>query len=260
VGRIRAEDSIVGRRPPPPQHKLVLRIDEQPSDTTCGPTALQSVYRYHGDEVPLLDLTREVPQLENGGTLGVLLGSHALRRGYRVRIYTYNLQLFDPTWFRPRDQLAERLALQAQRKRDPKVRAGSRAYLDYLALGGDVCFEELTEDLLQRLLSRDHPVLTGLSATYLYRTSRERDDCTVDDVEGDPVGHFVVLSGYDTNRGTLLVSDPYGRNPVSRSRQYHMPVERVIGAILLGALTYDANLVIVRPRAKGRRGPPDTTR
>jgi hypothetical protein len=234
-------------------HKLVLRIEEQLTDTTCGPTALQAVYGFYGDDVPLIDVTTEVPQLENGGTLGVLLGTHALRRGYRVRIYTYNLNLFDPTWFRVREKLPERLALQAEAKKDPKVRLGSRHYIEYLQLGGDLRFEELSEDLLQRLLARNFPVLTGLSATYLYGTSREMPDCTIDDVAGDPVGHFVVLSGYDSTRGTLLVSDPYGRNPWSRSRQYHIAVERVIGAILLGALTYDANLLIVRPRASGPR-------
>lgn len=248
---------MVGRAPRPPRHKLQLRIEEQPTDTTCGPTALQAVYRYYEDEVPIATLADEVPQLENGGTLGVLLGIHALRRGYRARIYTYNLQLFDPTWFKSREHLAERLALQAERRNDPNVREGSQAYLEYLQLGGEVRFEELTEELLQRLLAGDRPILTGLSATYLYRTSRELDDCTIDDVAGKPVGHFVVLSGYDAERGTLLVSDPWGRNPLSRSRQYHLPVPRVIGAILLGALTYDANLVILQPLARGRGKPGD---
>jgi hypothetical protein len=251
---------MVGRRPPPPTHKLVLRIAEQPTETTCGPTALQAVYGFYDDDVSLEDVTAEVPELENGGTLGVLLATHALRRGYRVRIYTYNLNLFDPTWFRARDRLPERLALQAKTKKDPKVLEGSRHYLEYLQLGGDLRFEELTEDLLQRLLARNFPVLTGLSATYLYGTSRELPDCTPDDVAGDPVGHFVVLSGYDATRGTLLVSDPYGRNPWSRSRQYHIAVERVIGAILLGALTYDANLVIVRKRSGAQREKSDAKR
>ncbi len=237
-------------------HRLVLRIHEQPTDTTCGPTALQAVYGFYGDDVPLQDVMAEVPELENGGTLGVLLATHALRRGYRVRIYTYNLNLFDPTWFRDRDRIPERLAMQAEVKKDPKVRAGSRAYVEYLRLGGELRYEELTEGLLQRLLARNFPVLTGLSATYLYGTSRELDDCTPDDVAGFPVGHFVVLSGYDATRGTLLVSDPYGRNPWSRSRQYHIGVERVMGAILLGVLTYDANLVIIRPRAGAQRDKP----
>jgi hypothetical protein len=238
----------------------VFRIAEQLTDSTCGPTALQAVYGFYDDDLPLEAVTAEVPELENGGTLGVLLATHALRRGYRVRIYTYNLNLFDPTWFRARESLHERLALQAETKKDPKVLAGSRAYLEYLQLGGDVRYEELTEDLLQRLLAHNFPILTGLSATYLYGTARELPDSTPDDVAGDPVGHFVVLSGYDDTRGTLVVSDPYGRNPWSRTRQYHIAVERVIGAILLGALTYDANLVIVRPRAGAQRGKPDAKR
>ncbi len=29
-----------------------------------------------------------------------MLGNHALRRGYHAHIYTYNLNVFDPTWFK----------------------------------------------------------------------------------------------------------------------------------------------------------------
>jgi len=35
-----------------------------------------------------------------GGTLAVNLANHALRRGYRALIVTYNLTVFDPSWFR----------------------------------------------------------------------------------------------------------------------------------------------------------------
>jgi hypothetical protein len=38
--------------------------------------------------------------------------------------------------------------------------------------------------------------------------------------------------------------------PSSRSHIYDLPIERVMGAILLGVLTYDANLLLIEP---GRR-------
>ncbi|MCI0655805.1 MAG: cysteine peptidase family C39 domain-containing protein, partial [Acidobacteria bacterium] len=74
-----------------------LEIQRQPDDTTCGPTCLHAVYRYHGDEIPLAQVIQEVPAEPGGGTHAVCLACHALRRGYRARIYTYNLQAFDPT-------------------------------------------------------------------------------------------------------------------------------------------------------------------
>src|SRR6185369_13364802 len=73
--------------------RLRLEILPQPDDITCGPTCLHAVYRYFGDVIGLDQVIEEVPQLETGGTLAVLLGCHALRRGYDATIYTYNLQV-----------------------------------------------------------------------------------------------------------------------------------------------------------------------
>ena len=56
-------------------------------------------------------------------------------------------------------------------------------------------------DLIKKYLKLKIPILTGLSATYLYRQEREyqtspgKTKC--DDVRGLPVGHFVVLCGFD---------------------------------------------------------------
>ncbi len=68
--------------------RLQFDILPQPDDTTCGPTCLHAIYRYFGDEIPLSQVIREVPSLCGGGTLGVMLGSHALARGYKASLYT----------------------------------------------------------------------------------------------------------------------------------------------------------------------------
>jgi len=224
-------------------------IEAQPDGLSCGPTCLQSVYRFHGDEVPLATLLREVPQLDDGGTLAVHLACHALARGYRARIYTYNLQTFDPTWFaEPRPSLAEKLRAQQAAKPGAKVGVATAAYLEFLARGGEVEMEDLTPTFLARLIEEGHPVLTGLSATWLYRTSREIGaDPVDDDVRGVPQGHFVVLCGWDDATQQVRVADPFEPNPFSRELVYPVPVQRLIAAILLGILTYDANLLLIEP-------------
>jgi hypothetical protein len=73
--------------------KLRLAIQAQPGDTTCGPTCLHAVYNYFGDKISLRNVIGQVKQLKGGGTLAVLLGCHALRRGYRAKLYTFNLQV-----------------------------------------------------------------------------------------------------------------------------------------------------------------------
>ncbi|MBX7078055.1 MAG: C39 family peptidase [Nannocystaceae bacterium] len=231
----------------PPRSRLELEIQPQPDDITCGPTALHSVYRYYGDPIEIEQVVAEVPMLEDGGTLAVMLGCHALRRGFAATIFTYNLQMFDPTWFEGDVDLAERLTLQREAKNDSKLRTATDAYLEFLRRGGQIRFEELTGKLLRRYLARGRPILTGLSATYLYHKAREIGATNEpDDVRGEPVGHFVVLSGYDKHGGTVHVADPYATNPAG-ARYYHINIDRVIAAILLGVLTYDANLLLVRP-------------
>jgi len=238
------------------ESRLRLEIGAQPDDTTCGPTCLQAVYRYYGDELPLSKLLREVSNLESGGTLAVHLACHALARGYRATIYTYNLHLFDPSWFRaPGADLAARLRTQAVAKADAKLRDATEAYLAFLARGGRIRHEELRPALLRRYLKRDRPILTGLSATYLYDCERETGDFVMeyDDVGGVPQGHFVVLCGYDAPTRRVAVADPLRDNPRFGVQRYEVDIDRVTGAILLGVLTYDANFLILEPGGGRRR-------
>ncbi|MEZ6197752.1 MAG: hypothetical protein R3F20_18850, partial [Planctomycetota bacterium] len=166
-------------------------IHRQPDDTTCGPTCLHAVYRHWGLDIPLPQLIREMPKVEGGGTLAVLLGIDALRRGFEATLYTYNLRLFDPIWFQDADtDIRERLETQMKAKKGEKFQVASKAYIEFLDLGGRIQYEDLSPPVLVRHLVSGHPVLCGLSATYLYRSVRERVlDCEPDDVAGEPVGH-----------------------------------------------------------------------
>jgi hypothetical protein len=227
--------------------RLPITILAQPDLRSCGPTCLHSVYRYFGTELPLATVVATIEQLESGGTLDVFLACDALRRGYRATIYTYNLLVFDPTWFTdPSVNIARKLDAQVRVKRDRRFLTVSRGYQEFLRLGGRISFTDLTRGLLRGLLNRGLPVITGLSATYLYRSSRElTEEDRDDDVRGTPAGHFVVLSGYDRKERTIRVSDPLAPNPLGPDHDYWIHIDRVIGAILLGVLTHDANLLVI---------------
>jgi len=241
--------------------RLSLDIQTQPDDTTCGPTCLHAVYRFYGDAVSLQDVTDTAPIIpgEEGsrGTLAVMLGCHALRRGYRARLYTFNLNVFDPTWFpatsdRPgNSELLHaklRAQLAAKAPGDPRMVLAAHSYIEFLDRGGQIWLRDLSSSLISKFLRKGRPVLTGLSATYLYRCAREfgpNDD--YDDIRGEPAGHFVVLCGYDADSRSVQVADPMRDNPAFKSLVYDVPIARLVGAIMLGVLTYDANLLVIEP-------------
>lgn len=227
--------------------RLSFKILPQPDDFTCGPTCLHAVYNYYGEDITLTDVISQTQRLENGGTLGVLLAGQALKRGYKATIYTYNLEMFDPTWFASsRINLSDKLRKQAEVKRGARFQTATKAYLQFLESGGKVRFEDISASLIRRFLKEGIPILTGLSATYLYRTAREYGvDDDYDDIRGHPSGHFVVLCGYDRERKMVTVADPMQPNPVAESALYEVSFDRLIGAILLGTLTYDDNLLII---------------
>lgn len=249
------------------KHALSIDIQPQPTDSSCGPTCLAAVYKYWDDPLELDELIAELRQLTSGGTLAVQLASHALRRGYRACITTYNLHMFDPSWFAAdtgqvdADLLAEKLTQQLAAKGhrldvdQVRLAAATDYYLEYLKLGGEVQMRPLDETLLESTLQQDIPILCGLSATYLYQESRERaqppnasgKSSVPDDINGDPQGHFVILHGYDKQAGSVLIADPLHPNPLAPTNKYAAPIARLTSAILLGIVTYDANLLTLVP-------------
>jgi len=248
---------------------LKLDIQAQPDDESCGPTCLHSLYKYYGDEeVSLRALSTEIQRVVGGGTLIEILACHALKRGYDATIYTYHLQMFDPTWFaadglvHDAAEVSVRLGEQIKLKRTmPRLGVATRACREFLRLGGQLKMEDLTPGLIQRYLAQSIPILTGLSSTYLYRASREMSIAKVDDdVRGEPQGHFVMLLGYDDVKHEVLIADPLDENPPFHTAKYRISMDRLVNAILLGVLTHDANLLIVtpgkrRPRARARPSP-----
>lgn len=235
-----------------------ITMTTQPDGVTCGPTSLHSIYQHFDDPISIQQVIKEVTSLETGGTLAVLLGNHALKRGYRVELFSYNLQVMDPTWFRaPRHIMIKKLKQQLQHKKNRKLQVATEAYMRFLKLGGKLYNHNLTPHLLRKYFEKKIPILVGLNSTYLYNCMREytgpNNQVINDDVKGYPCGHFVVLCGYDAKERHVVVADPYSANPVSGDNYYSVKVSRLINSIMLGIMTYDANLLIIYPAKKQKK-------
>jgi hypothetical protein len=157
--------------------------------------------------------------------------------------------VYDPTWkLKNTQKVIERLQAQLEYKKEPKLRHVIKSYIGYLEAGGALRSSLLSRSFFTKHFRKGTPILAGLSATFLYETAREYEGpdgrSIHDDLQGTPMGHFVVLSGLDAKR-RILVSDPYPDNPVSRSNYYSVGTSRLIHSILLGIVTYDANLLVI---------------
>jgi hypothetical protein len=230
-----------------------FKIEKQPDDITCGPTCLHAVYSFYNDILSLENVIKEVPSLQTGGTLAVYLACHALKRGYDAHLYVYNLQLFDPTWFQlDTADIKKKLSEQMLHKQGKRLTAATNAYLEYLDLGGTLQYRDLTPELISGIIRKDTPVLTGLSATYLYDCAREREltphKSIFDDIRGTPTGHFVVITGIESESNLVHIADPNHDNPLFSNSYYTVRMQKLINSIMLGIITYDANLLIIQPK------------
>lgn len=233
-----------------------VKIQTQPDDVSCGPTCLKAIYDFYSDDKELKSLMQEVQKSVSGGTLAAFLGNHALNNNYEVNIYVYNLDVFDPSWFTSRlnkKKIIEKLSEQIiYKENNQRVVESSRAYIDFLKNGGNLVYKNLTPTVLKQLFKKQVPVITGLSATYLYNSSREMgiepNKSVYEDVKGEPCGHFVVLTGYNEKHNRIIVADPHRANPISHNNYYEVCTSRLINSIMLGVMTYDANLIVILPK------------
>lgn len=234
-------------------HSLEVERYLQPDETTCGPTCLRKVFSFFGLTDTLEDILDALERNEDGGTLAVYLGMVALERGLQARIYSYDLRIFDPTWYAmPAAGLKARILERYPYLKDEKRRRAAAAYVKFLDMGGELAFAELRHTLIKEIIDRGHPVLAGLSATYLYRQPRERWDAQTgkhvdDDIAGEPTGHFVVISGYANWGRRVTIVDPFEHAPADEAGLIQVETDRLINAILLGDVTYDAVLLEVWP-------------
>jgi len=232
--------------------KLQFTVPQQPDDESCGITCLQAVYKHYGFETSAEALKHQVVHWQKtGGTVGVNLARHALAHDFSAEIYTYNIKVFDPTWSElPKETLLAKLKLRQKRVRSSRQKKEISFYLDFIKHGGTLRFDDLNEELFRRLLASQRPVICGLSATYLYQSVRELSNNQENDVLGQPVGHFVVVSAYNAETHEVQIHDPLRRHPLSATGTYSLPFQKFSNAVMLGILTYDANLVVIGKTGK----------
>ncbi|MCB9061294.1 MAG: C39 family peptidase [Halobacteriovoraceae bacterium] len=226
-------------------------MKNQPDYTTCGPTSLHAVYSFYNDKIGLEQIVDDINQFDQGGgTLAVILGKHAIKRGYHATMFCFNIKVFDPSWFEKGNDFIRKCINKSidTGKMSEKRLFTLKEYEEYLRFGGDLKFRDLSQELLKSVLDTKVPILTGLSSTWLYRDKREDPiKNEYDDILGSPAGHFVIIDGYENN-GQFSICDPYQKNPINSTNHYLINGDRLINSILLGISSYDGNLLIIEKK------------
>lgn len=229
---------------------LNIKMISQPDGVSCGPSCLSAIYDYYAKPMPWDKIVQEINGLETGGTLAVFLGCHALQRGFKTTLYSFNLHVIDPTWMLlPQNLLIDKLRKQYNDTQDAKIKLTTAAYIDYLELGGAILFNEMSLEIISHYVQKKIPLLSGVSATYLYKSMRDYTDknATIfyDEWLGSPSGHFIVLNGCDHKTQTVHIADPFFPNALSTTPYYAVSFSYWLHAFLLGMLTYDAELLAI---------------
>lgn len=69
----------------------------------------------------------------------------------------------------------------------------------------------------------------------------------------------MVLYGIERTGNNIWIADPLTTNPLGDEHLYYASFDKVLAALFLGIVTYDANLLTVRPRRSETTPPLDRT-
>lgn len=236
-----------------------FEIPKQTDGVSCGPTSLYAVYRHYGLDVTLEQVSKDVERMPNQGTLDAFLGIDALKRGMTATIVSSNIGVLDPSW---KGMEGDALAAKLESYRNTMNAAGkyteatvADAYARFVRMGGVLqvmsamptqtcCKVNIPCGFTFNKFDENLPAICGLSYTALFHETRE-DDATNEVTDmGRPVGQFVVVTGkpcwdyYD-------IADPWDG---PRGQHYSLCYDELDRAILLGTLTNDGGILIVKPK------------
>lgn len=208
-----------------------ITIAEQPTQVSCGQTALAMLLSYFDDRIAPEELMKDIPMLKTDdgkdwGTVIPDLAHWCMRRGYQATLHTFDSQLVHQTWAQlETDAIIHELKTLRDTFVFPTIgthisRTFIDAYVRYLSDGGILIIAPcITLSLIHTLLTNG-PFIATVSYANLYTAKG-----------GTTATHFVVVYGSDAN-GNILIADPWKDNGFQT-----VDPERLIGAVMAAQMT-----------------------
>jgi len=196
----------------------------QPTNDSCGYTALAILLSHYGRTVTPSQLIKAIPQAkpdgEDGyGSITSQLAAWCLTQGFQVDLTTFDFLIIDLEWSKLKrvDEIIKRLeAVRDVREVTSLGKGWSKVYIEeyikYLKAGGKLIIKpHPTIDLLYKNLAKA-PIFVNVCSKPLYGNGRMRypgvRKAVLDDVHGMVGTHSVVVYG-NTEDGSFLLADPW---------------------------------------------------
>lgn len=203
----------------------------QPTNNTCGQTALSMLLSHFDDHIGAEEIAAKVPVVKNEkgqdwGTLNQQLAEWCIKRGYDVTMYTADFQIIDLSWSDlAKDELLNRMEAAKTHREVPSLgkmwaEAYMQSYIDFINAGGDLhVIPYMSTKLLDELLTKG-PLVACVCLGVLYGRGRRRAidlrQTEPDDLDGITPTHSIVIYGKDAE-GNYQIADPWekpGRHTV----------------------------------------------
>ncbi len=202
-------------------HKVTNHL--QPTNNSCGQTALAILLSHYGDERKPEQIIDQVPvelrdDGEPWGTIGQELALWCISQGYEVEMMSCDFQLLDLEWQnKTTEEVCERIdAVKSSRDVPPLGKEWSIRYLEgykrFIQSGGRLSIRPFIakETIVDWL--KASPIFVSVSMNVMYNYGRSNDtslrELLKDDENGILTNHFIVVYGIDDNE-TLQISDPW---------------------------------------------------
>ena len=195
----------------------VPRYKQPPME--CGPTCLKEVFDFYNYKIDLKTIIKGTKSEKKYIDWDYKLGLFALKCGFKVDVYTLTTDIFDPTWYNFKKdvllkQLKKRLNFVSKNnKKDVKdgyiwwwYKPALESIIKFIKAGGNIKFVPISKNLIIKLLKKGIPIIAPLNSTLIYKIRRVYRN-NFDDIKGEYVGHFIVISGYDSRKDKFILVD-----------------------------------------------------
>lgn len=221
----------------------------QTDDISCGLCCLRMVMLYHGKDVTIELLQQMMPPSQDVGLYDSQVGLAAMKLGFTVTIFSYNYRIFHPLWNHlNRDELIQKLQLKKDMDNSPQLAFPVERYIEFLKTGGNLLFYPLSKEMVLAHFDHELPLIVALDMNFLYDCADFQDESS----NSRPT-HFVVLHGYDLERNTFDVTDPWYNIPIPHEDgHYSLDADRIINAIMIAQEKHDSAVIVIQKKAESR--------